>query len=234
MIEKIDYEIILGAKKDEHFGSVILFGMGGTGVQIFRDFSIGLVPLNQTLARRLMEETEVYKMLRGYRGKPPADLRQLEQIIVSFSNLITDFPEIAEMDINPIAISDGKAFAVDARVIIDQDHLTDPSHIQYAHLSITPYPTRFITTWTLNDGTDILIRPIRPEDEPLEYELLTTVSKETLKGKILSGRQEHHPRDVDEAVQYRLREGNRDRRRNQRRSKKETRRDRAADHRPRL
>ncbi len=183
MIEKVDYEIILGAKKDEHFGSVILFGMGGTGVQIFRDFSIGLVPLNQTLARRLMEETEVYKMLRGYRGKPPADLRQLEQIIVSFSNLITDFPEIAEMDINPIAISDGKAFAVDARVIIDQDHLTDPSPIQYAHLSITPYPTRFITTWTLNDGTDILIRPIRPEDEPLEYELLTTVSKETLRGR---------------------------------------------------
>ena len=183
MIEKVDYEIILGAKKDEHFGSVILFGMGGTGVQIFRDFSIGLVPLNQTLARRLMEETEVYKMLRGYRGKPPADLRQLEQIIVSFSNLITDFPEIAEMDINPIAISDGKAFAVDARVIIDQDHLTDPSPIQYAHLSITPYPTRFITTSTLNDGTDILIRPIRPEDEPLEYELLTTVSKETLRGR---------------------------------------------------
>jgi acetyltransferase len=183
MIEKVDYEIILGAKKDEHFGSVILFGMGGTGVQIFRDFSIGMVPLNQTLARRLMEETEVYKMLRGYRGKPPADLRQLEQIIVSFSNLITDFPEIAEMDINPIAISDGKAFAVDARVIIDQDHLTDPSPIQYAHLSITPYPTRFITTSTLNDGTEILIRPIRPEDEPLEYELLTTVSKETLRGR---------------------------------------------------
>jgi acetyltransferase len=183
MIEKIDYEIILGAKKDEHFGSVILFGMGGTAVQIFHDFSIGLVPLNQTLARRLMEETEVYKMLRGYRGKPPADLRQLEQIIVSFSNLITDFPEIAEMDINPIAISDGKAYALDARVIIDQDHLTDTSPYQYPHLSITPYPTRFITNSTLNDGTEILIRPIRPEDEPLEYELLTSVSPETLKGR---------------------------------------------------
>jgi len=183
MIEKIDYEIILGAKKDEHFGSVILFGMGGTGVQIFRDFSIGLVPLNQTLARRLMEETEVYKMLRGYRGKPPADLRQLEQIIVSFSNLIIDFPEIAEMDINPIAISEGKAYALDARIIIDQDHLTDTPHTQYPHLSITPYPTRFITNWTLNDRTDVLIRPIRPEDEPLEYELLTSVSKETLRGR---------------------------------------------------
>jgi len=183
MIEKIDYEIILGAKKDDNFGSVILFGMGGTGVQIYRDFSIGLVPLNQTLARRLMEETEVYKMLRGYRGKPPADLRQLEQIIVSFSNLIADFPEIAEMDINPIAISDGKAYALDARIIIDQDHLEYASPAQYPHLSITPYPTRFIMNWVLSDGTEVLLRPIRPEDEPLEYELFTSVSPETLKGR---------------------------------------------------
>ena len=183
MLDKIDYEIILGAKKDENFGSVILFGMGGTGVEIFKDFSIGLVPLNQTLARRLMEETEVYKMLRGYRGKPPADLRQLEQIIVNFSNLIADFPEIAEMDINPIAISDGKAYALDARVIIDQDHLGYTSHYQYPHLSITPYPTRLIMNWTMNDGAEILLRPIRPEDEPLEYELLTSVSAETLKGR---------------------------------------------------
>ena len=183
MIDKIDYEIILGAKKDEHFGSVILFGMGGTGVQIFKDFSIGLVPLNQILARRLMEETEVYKMLRGYRGKPPADFRQLEQIIVSFSNLIADFPEIAEMDINPIAISDGKAYALDARIIIDQDSLEYIPHFQYPHLSITPYPTRFIMNWTLSDGAEILLRPIKPEDEPLEYELLTSVSAETLKGR---------------------------------------------------
>ena len=74
MMEKIDYEIILGAKKDEDFGSVILFGMGGIGVQIFQDFSIGLPPLNQALARKLMEETRVYRLLQGYRGKPPADL----------------------------------------------------------------------------------------------------------------------------------------------------------------
>jgi acetyltransferase len=183
MIEKIDYEIIVGAKKDENFGSVILFGMGGTGVQIFNDFSIGLVPLNQILARRLMEETEVYKMLRGYRGKPPADFRQLEQIIVSFSNLIADFPEIAEMDINPIAISDGKAFALDARIIIDHHSLEHTPDFQYPHLSITPYPTRFIMNWTLSDGAEILLRPIKPEDEPLEYELLTSVSAETLKGR---------------------------------------------------
>ena len=123
MVEKIDYEIILGAKKDKDFGTVILFGMGGVGTEVFKDVAIGLPPLNQTLARRLMEETEVFKMLKGYRGKPPADLMRLERILVSFSNLIVDFPEIAEMDINPIAISEGQACSLDARIVIDRDSI---------------------------------------------------------------------------------------------------------------
>ena len=118
MMENIDYHLILGAKKDPKFGTVILFGMGGVGVQVFRDFSVGLPPLNQTLARRLMEETKVYRMLQGYRGKPPADFRQLEQMIVVFSNLIVDFPEIPEMDVNPIAVTDGRPSPLDARIIL--------------------------------------------------------------------------------------------------------------------
>jgi acetyltransferase len=183
MIEKIDYEIILGAKKDDNFGAVILFGMGGAGVQIYRDYAIGLAPLNQILARRLMEETQVNRMLQGYRGKPPADLRQLEHIIVGFSNLVSDFPEIAEMDINPIAISDGKALALDARIILDPDLLDLNPHVQYPHLVITPYPTHFVTAWRLYDGTEVLLRPIKPEDEPLEYEMLNSCSPDTLKGR---------------------------------------------------
>jgi len=183
MVEKIDYELILGAKKDTNFGPIVLFGMGGTGVQIYKDFSIGLVPLNQTLAKRLMEETEVFRMLQGYRGKPPADLRQLEQIIVSFSNLIADFPEVAEMDINPIAISQGKAFALDARIVIDMNCLDLPDQFQHPHLVISPYPTRLITNWILSDGQEVLIRPIKPEDEPLKYDMLSSCSEETLKGR---------------------------------------------------
>ena len=181
MVEKIDYEIILGAKKDNDFGSVILFGMGGIGVQILRDFAISLTPLNQTLARRLMEETEVYKMLQGYRGKMPADLRQIEQIIVSFSNLISDFPEIAEVDVNPLAISEGKTYALDARIIIDKNYIKENNPSQYPHLVITPYPTRYVTTWRLPDGTEATLRPIKPEDEPLGYELLTSLSPQTFK-----------------------------------------------------
>jgi acetyltransferase len=181
MILNLDYELILGVKKDKDFGSVILFGMGGIEVEIFKDFSIGLPPLNQTLAKRLMEETKVYQMLKGFRGKTPADMRQLEQILVSFSNLIVDFPEIAEMDINPLAVSNGKPNALDARIIVDRDALK--STLQYPHLVITPYPMRYIIPWKMSDGTEVTLRPIRPEDEPLEHEMLTTLSKETMVGR---------------------------------------------------
>jgi acetyltransferase len=181
MIEKIDYEIILGARKDRDFGSIVLFGMGGTGAEVFRDFSIGLPPLNQTLARRLMEDTKVHRMLQGFRGKPPADIRQLEEIIVRFSNLIVDFPEIAEIDVNPLAISGGKVYALDARIAIDKNALARAS--PYSHLVITPYPTRYVTPWRMSDGTEVLLRPIRPEDEPLEYEMLSTLTEETLRGR---------------------------------------------------
>lgn len=184
MIEGIDYEVILGAKKDKDFGSVILFGMGGVGTEIFKDVSIGIPPLNQTLARRLMEETKVFKMLQGYRGKPPADMKQLERIIVNFSNLIVDFPEIAEMDINPIAISDGKAYALDARTIIDKESIDHTA--QYPHLVITPYPTRYTMQWKLTDGTEVTLRPIKPEDEPLELEMLSSLSEETLRARFFS------------------------------------------------
>ncbi len=180
MVEKIDYELILGAKKDAQFGTVIVFGMGGVGVHIFNDFSVALPPLNQTLARRLMEETRVYKILQGYRGKPPADLRQLEEIIVAFSNMIVDFPEIAEMDINPVVVSNGKAYALDARIVLEPTSPPEGSS-PYSHLVITPYPTRYIMHWTLVDGTEVVLRPIRPEDEPLEHEMLTTLSEETLR-----------------------------------------------------
>jgi acetyltransferase len=180
MLENIDYEVILGAKKDPVLGSVILFGIGGINVRIYQDFSLGLPPLNQILARKLMEETRAYRLLQGYRGRPPADMSMLESVVMSFSNLIIDFPEIAEMDINPIGILNGKACALDARIILDPAYVKQPG-VPYPHLIITPYPTRYITHWRLRDGTDVLLRPVRPEDEPLEHEMLTTLSKKTLK-----------------------------------------------------
>ncbi len=183
MIENVDYELILGAKKDKDFGSIILFGRGGRGAEVVRDFSVGIPPLNQTLARLVMEETGVYKMLKGVRGKQPADLRELEKVIVSFSNLIVDFPEIAEMDINPIVISGGKAYAVNARVVLENPA---PGAGQYPHLVVTPYPSRYISYWPLSDGTQVLLRPVRPEDEPLEHELLSSLSPATMRARFFS------------------------------------------------
>ncbi|MDO8724224.1 MAG: GNAT family N-acetyltransferase, partial [Syntrophales bacterium] len=185
MITDVDYELILGAKKDKDFGSVILFGMGGTTAEFIKDFSIGLPPLNRTLAKMLMQDTKVYKMLQGFRGKPPADFEGIEGIIVNFSNLIIDFPEIAEIDINPLAISNGKASALDARIIIDKNYdAADRS--PYPHLIITPYPTKYIKPWQLTEGTAVLLRPIRPEDEPAEHEMLSSLSQETLRTRFFS------------------------------------------------
>lgn len=114
MVQNFDYELILGSKKDRDFGAVILFGMGGIGVELLKDVSIGLPPLNQSLAKRVLEETKIYQALsKGLRNKPPIDLRSLEQVMVRFSNLIVDFPEIAEMDINPLVASEDKLCVLD-------------------------------------------------------------------------------------------------------------------------
>ncbi|MCK9228316.1 MAG: bifunctional acetate--CoA ligase family protein/GNAT family N-acetyltransferase [Syntrophorhabdaceae bacterium] len=184
MVEDIDYEVILGSKKDKDFGSVILFGMGGITAELIKDFSIGFPPLNRSLARRLMEETRAYKLIKGWRGKTPANLDELETILVLFSYLITGFPEIAEIDINPLAISLGKACAIDARIILDKDCL-EPVQ-PYPHLVIAPYPIRFVTTSELPDGTRVVIRPIMPEDEPLEREFLATLSDESRRTRFFS------------------------------------------------
>jgi len=146
MIENVDYELTLRAKRDKDFGSVILFGVGGTTRSFSKDFSIGLPPLNQTLAKMLMQETKAYKLLQGFRGKPPANFKELEEILVRFSNLIVDFPEIAEITIDPLAIADGKTYALDASMVIDRDYVEHKS--RYPYLVITPYPTRYITSWS--------------------------------------------------------------------------------------
>jgi acetyltransferase len=178
MIEGVNYELILGSKKDLDFGAVILFGAGGTGVEAFGDVSTKLPPLNQTLARRLMEDTKIWQILKnGLRNKPPADLRLLEEIVVKFSNLVVDFPEIAEIDINPLAVCEKGVYALDSRIILDPQGLE--SKDPHRHLVIMPYPVKYMTPWRLRNGTEVLLRPIRPEDERMEEELISGLSDET-------------------------------------------------------
>ncbi|MEM2883811.1 MAG: GNAT family N-acetyltransferase [Nitrososphaerales archaeon] len=159
MIKKRGYEVIIGAKKDPIFGPVILFGMGGVSVELFKDYAIGIPPLNQTLARRLMEETKVYQLLKGYRNMPPANLKLLEEILIRFSQLIVDFPQIREVDINPLIIDEKEAFVLDARIAIDKD-LVFKKVEPHQHLIISPYPKKYETLWKLRDGRTVILRPI--------------------------------------------------------------------------
>ncbi len=182
MVRKIDWELILGMKKDWQFGSVVVFGAGGVGAEGLADFSVSLPPLNQVLARRMMEETRIFKtMLKPPKGVKGPDIAVLEEILTMLSNIVVDFPEISEIDINPLIISDGTALAVDARIVIDESVIAGKPKLP--HMVITPYPTRYIAPWKLSDGTEVLLRPIKPEDEPMEAELLATVSHETLRGR---------------------------------------------------
>ena len=182
MVRAVDYEVILGLKKDPQFGTVLVFGAGGVATEGLADFAVALPPLNQTLAHRMMEDTRIFgRMLKPPRGVTPPDICELEELLMKLSNIAVDFPEIAEIDINPLVISGGKACAVDARIVIDESVIAGKP--KFPHLVITPYPTRYVTPWKLSDGTEILLRPIRPEDEPMEAEMLATLSPETLRGR---------------------------------------------------
>ena len=180
MIKGQGYEVIIGAKADPLFGPVILFGMGGVGVELFKDFAIGIPPLNQTLVRRMMEETKVYQLLKGYRNEPPANIKLLEEIIIRFSQMLVDFPQLKEVDINPLFINEKEAFAFDARIVIDPKKVFAKFE-PHPHLVITPYPTKYETLWRLRDGRTVILRPIRPEDEPLWVEMFQTFSEESIR-----------------------------------------------------
>ncbi len=175
MVDRADYELILGSKKDPLFGPVILFGMGGIMTEILKDQAIAFPPLNRLLARRLMESTRVYQLLKGYRNRPPADLGRLEEILIRLSRLVIDFPEISELDINPLILLGDRPCAVDARVIIRPSEIPSP-----LHLVISPYPDQYETTAHTRGGLDIFIRPIKPEDAPLLLALHHGLSRESI------------------------------------------------------
>jgi len=179
MVSDYDYELIIGSKKDPILGPVIMFGFGGTEAEFFKDIAVGIPPLNQILARRVLERTRTYQMLaKGFRSRPPVNLRLLDEALVRVSNLIVDFPEIKELDINPLVINGDCAVALDARIILD-DMVAPKESEEYAHLIISPYPTRYIQPWRCYDDRQVVLRPIRPEDEPLEHELIAGLSKES-------------------------------------------------------
>lgn len=179
------FPLVLAMIKDRIFGAVIAFGLGGPLTTAMKDFALGLPPLNQTLARRLLEQTKIYHFLRE-RG---LSLAPLEELLVRFSHLIVDFPEIRELEINPVWFSEEGYFASETHI-----HLEDFAFLPRtkprtfycpAHLAICPYPSHFIFEVCLKDGTVVKVRPIKPEDEPLMAELFYSLSEETIRFRFM-------------------------------------------------
>ncbi|MFZ0287593.1 MAG: bifunctional acetate--CoA ligase family protein/GNAT family N-acetyltransferase [Candidatus Sulfotelmatobacter sp.] len=173
MVKLDGYELILGSSVDQQFGPVILFGSGGQLVEVYRDRALALPPLNTTLAQRMMEQTKIFTALKGVRGRKPVNMPALEHLLVRFSQLVLEQRCIAEIDINPLLASPERLLALDARIVLHAravtlDDLPKPA--------IRPYPLQYVAPWTMEDGNQVTIRPIRPEDEPLMVKLHETLS----------------------------------------------------------
>ncbi len=177
MLKLEGYELIIGSSPDPQFGPVLLFGTGGQLVEVFKDRALALPPLNTTLARRMMEQTKIYTALQGVRGRSPVDLVALEQLLVRFSQLVVEQRWIKEIDINPLLASPERLISLDARVVL---YPPDKREEDLPKSAIRPYPTQYVSTWTLKDGTPVTIRPIRPEDEPLAVKFHESLSEESV------------------------------------------------------
>ena len=164
MIKLDGYELIIGSSLDAQFGPVMLFGTGGQLVEVFKDRALALPPLNSTLARRLMEQTKIFTALKGVRGRKPVDIDALDELLVRFSQLLVEQPWIKEIDINPLLASPEQLLGLDARVVVHDPEMTADKLPESA---IRPYPGKMVSTWRMKDGNEVVIRPIRPEDEPL-------------------------------------------------------------------
>ncbi|MBZ5552311.1 MAG: GNAT family N-acetyltransferase [Acidobacteriia bacterium] len=172
-------EMILGIKRDPIFGTVILAGMGGTGAELFADRALGFPPLNERLARLMLESLKIYPLLTGYRGSRPKNVERLIAVLIRLSYLAADYPEVKELDINPLVVTPEDVLALDARVVIDKE-TTFHSETRYAHLALHPYPEEYVKLARLPDGSSVTFRPIKPEDEPLWFDLLRSCSQESL------------------------------------------------------
>lgn len=175
-------ELIAGIASDPTFGPIILFGQGGVSVEVVGDRAIGLPPMNAALAKDLISRTRISKLLHGYRDHPPADIDAIERVLIALAELASEFDEIVELDINPLLADEHGVIAVDARIGLKPSQLAHSG----ARLAIRPYPKELERTHTLSDGTEALIRPIRPEDEPRLLDMLARSSQEDIRLRFFS------------------------------------------------
>ena len=175
-------EVAIGVTTDDPFGPVIVFGAGGVMIELINDRAMELPPLNQFLARRLVERSRVAETLTEWRGASAADMESLEHLLLRVSEMVCALPQLREMDINPIIVDESGAVAVDARIVVSNvAHLADGAGGggSYGHLSILPYPTRYEQVWPMRGGGTYVVRPIRPDDAQMLQQLVREVSPES-------------------------------------------------------
>ncbi|GEO40758.1 GCN5 family N-acetyltransferase [Skermanella aerolata] len=171
------HELIVGMADDPLFGPVLLFGQGGTSVEVVQDKALGLPPLNTNLAREMMSRTRVWKLLQGYRDRPPAAIDQIALTLIKISQMITDIAEIVELDINPLLADDAGVLALDARIKVAVPTVQPGTR----RLAIRPYPKKLEERVKLNDGREYLLRPVRPEDEPIVHRMFEKMTPEDIR-----------------------------------------------------
>lgn len=173
-------EIYVGLVTDDPFGPVIAFGAGGTMIELINDRAMELPPLNQFLARRLIERSRVSETLGDWRGNAAVNMDALEQVLLRVSEMVCELPQLREMDINPFIVDEHGAVAVDARIVIDHASQTSPGGANsYSHLAILPYPARYSQVWPMAGGGEYSVRPIRPDDATMLQDLMQHLSPES-------------------------------------------------------
>ncbi|MBQ0957555.1 bifunctional acetate--CoA ligase family protein/GNAT family N-acetyltransferase [Ideonella sp. 4Y11] len=180
-------ELYIGLTTDDPFGPVITFGAGGTMIELINDQAMELPPLNQFLARRLIERARVAETLGHWRGAPPVNIESLEQVLLRLSEMVCALPQLQEMDINPIIVDEDGAVAVDARVVIEH---AGPQNQAFHHLAILPYPAGLEREWPMKGGGLYTIRPIQPDDAEMLQALVKSLSPESRYFRFVSSMQE--------------------------------------------
>jgi acetyltransferase len=178
-------ELILGAKKDPTFGAVVMVGSGGVTADVAQDRALGLPPLNERSARRMLESLRLWPILQGYRGQTPVHLDRLVEVMIRFACLITDYPEIREFEINPLLVTAEGVLALDAAVILEGG-VVGPLRDPHPHLAVRPYPEEYIRRTRLKDGTAIALRAVRPEDEHRWHQFIASSSPESIRFRFRS------------------------------------------------
>lgn len=168
-------QLMIGMATDPLFGPVIVFGDGGRSAEVVRDHAVGLPPLNLPLAANLVSRTRVARLLDAHHGRPAADCTALYLTLVKISQLIVDIPEIRAIDVNPIFTDEKGVLVIDIDIRADRQHRGD-----HPRLCIQPYPKGLEERITMRDGRHVLLRPIRPEDEPLQHELMSRMSRDDI------------------------------------------------------